>query len=262
MRTNEAGRSVTSRILAIFEAFEASGSTLTLSQVAERTGLPVSTAHRLMGELEDWGALARDDNGRYHVGLRLWGLAQNGGLRLRDSARPFLQDLFSLTQETAHLAIREGSQALYVDRIYGSKRVPQASRIGGRLPLHATAVGKVLLAYEAPWFRDAYLHRHLEAPTRRTHVNPRVLGRQLAQIVEQGYAITNEEVRVGACSIAVPVRGGSGAIEAAIGLVLPATQCGNLTRHLPVLTGTAARIESAIARYSVAMPGRLTRSAG
>jgi len=86
MRTNEAGRSVTSRILAIFEAFEASGSTLTLSQVAERTGLPVSTAHRLMGELEDWGALARDDNCRYHVGLRLWGLAQNGGLRLRDSA--------------------------------------------------------------------------------------------------------------------------------------------------------------------------------
>ncbi|MEF9412250.1 IclR family transcriptional regulator [Rhodococcus sp. IITD102] len=260
MRTNETGRTVTSRVLAILEAFEANGPTLTLSQVAEHTRMPVSTAHRLIGELEEWGALARDDNGRYHVGLRLWGLAQSGGLRLRDSARPFLQDLFSLTQETAHLAIREGSEALYVDRIYSSKRVPRASGIGGRLPLHATAVGKVLLAYEAPWFRDAYLHEHLEAPTKRTHVNPGALARELAQIADQGYAITNEEVRVGACSIAVPVRGRPDATEAAIGLVLLATQSTNLTRHLPVLTGTATRIEAAIARYPFTMTGQPARN--
>lgn len=263
MRTNEAGRTVTSRVLAILEAFEAHGPMLTLSQVAEHTQMPVSTAHRLMAELEEWGALARDDNGRYHVGLRLWGLAQSGGVRLRDSARPFLQDLFSLTQETAHLAIREGSEALYVDRIYSSKRVPRASRIGGRLPLHATAVGKVLLAYEAPWFRDAYLHEHLEAPTKRTHVNPEGLARELTQIADQGFAITNEEVRVGACSIAVPVpvRGRPGATEAAIGLVLLATQSSNLTRHLPALTGTASRIEAAIARYPFTMTSQLTGGA-
>lgn len=260
MRTNDPGRTVTSRILAILEAFEANGPTLTLSQVAEHTQIPVSTAHRLMSELEEWGALTRDDNGRYHVGLRLWGLAQGGGLRLRDSARPFLQDLFSLTQETAHLAIREGSEALYVDRIYSSKRVPRASRIGGRLPLHATAVGKVLLAYEAPWFRDAYLHEHLAAPTRRTHVNPKVLVQELAQIADQGFAITNEEVRVGACSIAVPVRGRPGSTDAAIGLVLLATQSSNLTRHLPVLRGISTRIEVAIAHYSFTMASQLTGS--
>lgn len=253
MRTNQAGRTVTSRILAILEAFEANGPTLTLSQVSEHTLIPVSTVHRLMGELEDWGALARDDNGRYQVGLRLWGLAQSGGLRLRDTARPFLQDLFSLTQESAHLAIREGNEALYVDRIYSSKRVPRASRIGGRLPLHATAVGKVLLAYEAPWFRDAYLQEHLEARTQRTHVNPDGLARELAQIADQGFAITNEEVRAGACSIAVPVGGRPDATEAAIGLVLLATQSSTMIRQLPVLKGTASRIEAAIARYPFTM---------
>jgi DNA-binding IclR family transcriptional regulator len=112
-----------------------------------------------VGELVQWGALDRDAGGRYHVGLRLWEVAQNAGRQLRDTARPFLQDLFSLTQETAHLAVREGHEALYIDRVYSSRRAPRASRVGGRLPLHATAVGKVLLAYEEPWVREAYLRR-------------------------------------------------------------------------------------------------------
>lgn len=256
MRSNEAGRTVASRVLAILEAFEAHGPTLSLSQIAERTQMPVSTAHRLVGELEEWGALARDDAGRYHVGLRLWEVAQSGDLRLRDTARPFLQDLFSVTQESAHLAIREGNEALYVDRIYSSKRVPRASRIGGRLPLHATAVGKVLLANEAPWLREAYLHGSLSAPTQRTHVDPDALAAELAQIAEQGYAIANEEVRVGACSIAVPIGGRSGTVEASIGLVMLATQSRNLTQKLPALKGTAARIEAAFARYPFTMPAR------
>ncbi|MCC5575330.1 MULTISPECIES: IclR family transcriptional regulator [Microtetraspora] len=254
MRANESGRSVTSRVLSILEAFETHGPSLSLSQLAELTGLPVSTAHRLLGELHAWGALARDDQGRYHVGLRLWELSQSAGRRLRDTARPYLQDLFSLTQETSHIAIREGNEALYVDRVYSSKRVPRASRIGGRLPLHATAVGKVLLAYEEPWFREAYLHGDLEARTVRTHVDPAGLADELAQIAEQGYAITLEEARAGACSIAVPVAGRSDQVEASVGLVLLSTQGKTLTRHLSVLRGVASRIEAAIARYPSGYP--------
>lgn len=251
MRANEPGRSVTSRVLSILEAFEQDGPSLSLSQVAELTGLPTSTAHRLVGELEEWGALARDDTGRYHVGLRLWELSQSAGRRLRDTARPYLQDLFSLTQETSHLAIREQNEVLYVDRVYSTKRVPRASRIGGRLPLHATAVGKVLLAHEEPWFRDAYLRGGLEPRTQRTQVDPAQLAAELDRIAAQGYATTQEEARAGACSIAVPVHGRSGVVEASIGLVLLATQSSTLTRHLPVLQGVATRIEAAIARYPV-----------
>lgn len=254
MRANETGRSVASRILAVFEAFEHGGPSLSLSRIAELSGLPISTAHRIVSELQAWGALSRDAQGRYQIGLRLWELGQNAGRRLRETARPFLQDLFSLTGETAHLAVREGNEALYVDRIYGSKRVPRASRIGGRLPLHATAVGKVLLAYEEPWFREAYLAGALARLTAFTHVDADALADELAEIAARGYAVTGEEARVGACSIAVPVGpgpgsgsgSGSGPVEAAIGIVALVSQMPTLTQHVPVLQGVARRIDAAV----------------
>lgn len=266
MRTADPGRSVAQRVLAVLEAFEAHGPSHSLTRIAELTGLPVSTAHRIVGELTEWGALTRDAQGRYQVGIRLWELAQNAGRRLRDTARPFLQDLFSLTGESAHLAVREGNEALYVDRIYGSKRVPRASRIGGRLPLHATGVGKVLLASEERWFREAYLAGPLVALTPHTHVDPRVLADELAQIAGQGFAVTGEEARVGACSIAVPVGAGGGAgtgeVVAAIGIVAPAAQEMSLPQHLPVLRGVARRIEQAVAQRQFAPRGDADPAAG
>ncbi len=245
------GRSVASKVLRILEAFEPAPAPLSLTQIAESAALPLPTAHRLVGEMVRWGALERDSTGRYHVGLRLWEVAQNAGRQLREAARPHLQDLFSLTQETAHLAVREGREALYIDRVYGSKRVPRASRVGGRLPLHATAVGKVLLAYEEPWMRDAYLAGRLEAPTTRTHVHPAQLLHELDTIREQGYATTFEEVRPGSCSIAVPVCSGPGRAIAALGLVMLSTQAQNMVRYLPVLQGVAKRIEPAVGRWPI-----------
>jgi DNA-binding IclR family transcriptional regulator len=243
------GRTVTSKALALLGAFESAPRPLSLTQLAEHAQLPLPTAHRLVAELVTWGALERDERGRYAVGLRLWEIAQNAQRELRDAARPYLQDLFSLTQETAHLAVREGHEALYIDRIYSSKRVPRASRVGGRLPLHATAVGKVLLAFEEPWVRDAYVARDLEAPTRHTHINPTRLLAELDGIREQGYATTHEEVRPGSCSIAVPVQAGGGRIGASIGLVMLSTQSDRMVRYLPTLRGVASRIEPAVRRW-------------
>lgn len=243
----EPARTVTSKSLALLAAFEHPPSAKSLSELAADADLPLPTAHRLVGELVEWGALERDGTGRYRIGLRLWEVAQHGGRLLRDTARPYLQDLFSLTQETSHLAIREGHEALYIDRVYSTKRVPRASRVGGRLPLHATAVGKVLLAFEDDWVREAYLARALERPTARTHVDPARLEVELAEIRAAGHATTLEEVRAGSCSIAVPVRR-DGAVLASIGVVTHATQASALRRHLPVLQGVAERIETAIAR--------------
>ncbi|GGJ69071.1 IclR family transcriptional regulator [Streptomyces brasiliensis] len=239
------GRTVTSKVLALLGAFEGGRHALSLSDLAQHADLPLPTAHRLVGELVDWGALERDDQGRYSVGLRLWEVAQNAGRHLRDTARPYLQDLFSLTHETAHIAIRDGDEALYIDRIYGSTRVPRASRVGGRLPLHATAVGKVLLAYEEEWVREAYLAHRLEAATRHTHINPGRLAAELRKVRDEGYATTQEEVREGSCSIAVPVR--LKPHPAAIGLVMLSSQGAVMTRHLPTLRGVAHRIEAAAA---------------
>jgi len=239
------GRTVTSKVLAVLSAFEGARNPLTLSDLAAQADLPLPTAHRLVGELVSWGALERDPQGRYVVGLRLWEVAQNAGRQLRDAVRPHLQDLFSLTQETSHLAIRDGHEALYIDRVYSSKRVPRASRVGGRLPLHATAVGKVLLAFEEEWVREAYLHSRLEAATAYTHVNPVRLAAELDEVREHGYATTSEEVRPGSCSIAVRVDVEGGA---ALGLVMLSTQATTMTRHLPALRGVAQRIEVAMTR--------------
>jgi DNA-binding IclR family transcriptional regulator len=167
--------------------------------------MPLSTAHRLLAELEAWDALQRDAHGRYQVGLRLWELGQHAERQVRDTARPLLQDLYTLTQETVHIAVREHTEALYIDRVYGSRRVPQASRVGGRLPLHATAVGKVLLAFEETSLREALLAEPLERRTDSTHVDVTALRSELEVVRERGFALTLNEVRRGSASIAVPI---------------------------------------------------------
>lgn len=244
--SRQPGRSVTSKVLAILSTFEQSRGSLSLTQIAAEANLPLSTAHRLVGELIDAGMLANGPHGKIQLGLKLWSIAQNTGRQLRDTARPYVQDMYSLTGHTSHLVIRSGASSLYIDRVYGPQRVPRASRVGGRLPLHATAVGKVILAFSEPWIADAYLTRELEAFTERTKTNPQVLAAELETIRNQGYATTFDEVRLGASSIAVPVYH-TGRLGCAIGIVVSSDMAGELSRHLPVLYGTSKRIEEATA---------------
>lgn len=244
--SKEPGRSVTSKVLAIIEVFETARRSVTLTEISAKSGVPLSTAHRLVGEMVDWGLLSRGANGNIQLGIRLWAIAQNVGRQLRETARPFIQDLYSLTGETSQLAVRDGDSALYIERVYGTKRIPRATRVGGRLPLHATAVGKVILAYEEPWVLTGYLQRPLGRLTGRTRTDPRRLAEELTEVAEHGYATTLEEVRAGSCSIAVPVYH-TGRLGASIGLVVPSSQGHTMTRHLPVLRGIAKRIEVATA---------------
>ncbi len=225
-------------------AFEGVSGAMSHSEIVAITGLAPATAHRLLGELESWGALQRDARGRYQVGIRLWELGQNAGRQLREVARPLLQDLYSFTKETSHIAIRHRAEVLYVDRVYGTKRVPQASRVGGRLPMHATAVGKAILAYEEEWVRDAILSHNLEARTQFTHVDPLVVRAELDDIKDRGFATTREEVRLGSCSIAVPLFDRNGHVGAALGIVMQPVPLKELERHVPVLRAIAKQIEA------------------
>ena len=246
-QTSTPGQSVTSRVLSILAVFELSASPRSLSEICAESGLPQSTVHRLLGELEEWGAVQRDARGRYQIGLRLWELGQHAGRQLRDVARPYLQDLFGLTQETAHLAIRDGADVLYIDRVYGTRRVPQASRVGGRLPMHATAVGRAILAFEESWVQDAVLGGMLVARTSFTKTDPEQLRRELEKIRVQGFALASEEVRLGSCSLAVPVFAPDGRVFGGLGIVLPTSRAHQLERNLPILLGTAERIQAGIA---------------
>lgn len=240
------GQSVTARALSILAAFESSTGSLTVAKIAQRAGLPLSTTYRLIAELEEWGGLRRGSDGKYQIGFRIWELGQMAGRRLRDRAHPFLQDLFDLTHENVHLAIREGTQSLYVDKVYSSRKLPVVSRVGGRLPLHATAVGRVLLANQPEWFIDAFLQRELEQPTPKTVVEPKVLRGLLEETRADGFSVTMEQMRMGALSVAVPVNF-NGATVAAIGLVFEVVRYREVRRFLPMLRGTADRIEQAMA---------------
>ena len=163
------GTSVTSRALALLGAFDTRHRQLPLSQLAVRADLPLPTAHRLVAELVEWGALARTPTGEYVVGRRLWsvGLLAPVNTGLRQLASPYLHDLYGATLATVHLAVRDGQQVLYLDRLSGNTSVPVVSTIGSRLPMHATGVGKMLLAH-APAEVQVEVLSHL-APAERFH---------------------------------------------------------------------------------------------
>src|SRR3984957_17452967 len=158
------GVSVASRVLAILGSFDAGHRALTLSEIARRSGLTLPTAHRLVGELAEWGALRRTSAGGYVIGRRIWDLGLLAPVQtgLRDVAAPFLQDLYGATMATVHLAVRDGTQVLYLDRLSGHASGRVVGRVAAGLPLHATGVGKVLLAYAPADVRHAVLARPLE----------------------------------------------------------------------------------------------------
>jgi DNA-binding IclR family transcriptional regulator len=214
--------SVTSRALDVLGAFDSEHRGLTLSALARRAGLPLATAHRLVGELQRWGALERSPSGEYVIGRRLWDLGllapvQSG---LRQAASPFLHDLYGATLATVHLAVRDGTEVLYVDRLAGHVSVPVVSKIGSRLPMHATGVGKVLLAH-SPADVVASVLGDLFRVTPYTIINPARLLAQLERVRADGYATTGDEMSLGASSVAVPVRAPGDEVVAALGIVVP-----------------------------------------
>ncbi len=216
------GASVASRLLALLGAFDSGHRGLTLTELAGRADLPLATAYRLIAELVQWGALVRRPSGEYVVGRRLWDLGllapvQSG---LRMVASPFLQDIYGATLATVHLAVRDGLQVLYLDRLSGHPSVPVVSQIGTRLPLHATGVGKVLLAYASDDVQ-AHVLASLTRVTPYTITQPGRLREQIRRVRREGFAQTSEEMSLGASSVAVPIRAPDETVVAALGIVVP-----------------------------------------
>ena len=213
-------RSVADRLFAIADAFQG-GDELTLSEVAARAGLPLSTAHRLLAEWVEWGGLVRGDDGRYRVGLKLWrlGVRQPTARRLRNLALPYLEDLLDATREHVHLAVRDGLGAIYLERLSGPDAVPVISDVGSRLPLHATGVGLVLLAYATPDVFDEVIAAGPRKYLPNTLTTEPELRARLAGIRATGLSTSVEALTRGAFSVAAPVRDASGAVVAAVSII-------------------------------------------
>jgi DNA-binding IclR family transcriptional regulator len=209
-------------VLALLGAFDPDHRELTLSRLAERAGLTVSTAQRRAAELVAWGALERTPDGRYRIGLRLWELGSLAprGLPLREAALPFLEDLFLITRENVQLAVREDTEAVFIERITGRTAVPVRTRVGGRFALHATGVGLVLLAHAPTDVLDRVLAQPLRRYTDATITDPHRLRATLAQVRRDGYAVSPGAVTDDAVSVAAPITDPRGQVVAAVSVVV------------------------------------------
>ena len=137
------GLSVPAKLLAIVDAFAHERAAFTVTELARRAGLPLTTTHRLVGELEQWGGLERGPDRRYRIGLRFVEVAAlcPRGPGLRDVALPIMEDLYEACHQNVQLAVRAGTEGVYVERIAGRQAVPVLTKVGARWPLHATGVG-------------------------------------------------------------------------------------------------------------------------
>ena len=218
------GRSVTGKVAKILEAFAADRGELSLAELCRRTGLPSSTVHRLAQELLAHGILERSAAGGYLVGIRLWEISARSprGSGLRDISMPFLQDLYEATQQHVQLAVLDGDDALLVEKISGRRAVPTIGRAGGRLPLHASGIGKAILAHADPRLQERLLAGPLPRFTPRTVTAGRELRAVLAQIRREQTAYCHEELTAGVVSCAAPILCPDPPIVAAVSVVVTA----------------------------------------
>lgn len=238
--------SVVGRAFQLLGAFSAQRPALSLSEIARRAEMPLSTVHRLLNELCAWGAVERGEDGLFRVGLHLWELGSLAprGQGLRERALPFLEDLSQITKENVQLAVREGTEVVFIERIAGSGAVPVLTRVGGRFALTATGVGLVLLAHAPAEVQDEVLGNSIERYTPKTITDPVELRRMLADVRTNGFAVSNRQVTMDSLSVAAPIDDGRGQIIAAVSLVV---HHGSTTPHaLAPLVRTSARAISRV----------------
>lgn len=213
---------MTGKVMAILRAFEPGDVRLTLTEICRRSGLPLATGHRLIGELVAGGFLERLPDTSYRAGTRLWRIGVQAAVprELRELALPYMMDLYADTRENIQLAVLRDVRVLYLERLRGPQSVPVVTRVGAELPPHATGVGKALLAFARPEVLDRVLRGGLTAHTPNTVTDPVRLRGELAEVRRTGLAYTYEEMSAGTCSVAAPVeRDGGGPPVAALSVV-------------------------------------------
>ncbi len=214
-------RTAVDKAFSILKAFGAdSRGALGVSEIARRTGLSKSTSFRLLSMLEHNQVVTRVGTG-YRVGSLLSSIGSSGLSpahdALRDALTPYLIDLYERTRQTVHLAVLEGTEIVYLNKLHGSHPAHSPSRIGGHAPAYATGIGKVLLAWN-PESTDQTLSSPLEAWTENTIVDKDRLLVELDGIRRTGVGFDRGESLRGLSCIAAPIVGRSGRPVAAFSI--------------------------------------------
>ncbi|MFP5335403.1 MAG: IclR family transcriptional regulator, partial [Actinomycetes bacterium] len=207
--------------------------------------------------------------GLYRVGLRLYevGALAPRGVALRDAAMPFMEDLYEVTHEVVQIAVREGRELVFIERIAGRSSVGVHTKVGMRVPLPASGAGLVLLAFSPPDVQEEVLAGHLEGFTSKTVTSPRQLRAVLADVRRSDIAVSDRQVTMDSLSVGAPIRDTAGAVVAAVSVVV---RHGSVDPAMlvPLLRTAARGISRSLAGGSALRPaaghgaGRILRESG
>ncbi len=204
---------------------------LSLGELSKKVELPKGTTHRLLTSMAYFDFIRQDQGSKhYHLGFKLVELGNRllSHIDIRKEARPILIDLSDEVQETIHLVVLDQNKALYIDKVDLHSRkggLQMVSRLGSRVPLNCTAVGKVLLAHIPEHDAEMIFQNLNPHPrTENTITDPSTLKKHLHMIREKGYAIDDEENEVGVRCVAAPIQNEIGKVVAAMSVSGPTTR--------------------------------------
>ncbi|WP_342000215.1 IclR family transcriptional regulator [Microbacterium sp. LWH7-1.2] len=249
-------KSVLGRGFAILDAFRLREDFLTLNQLAERTGIPRSTTHRIANELIELGLLRRTNEG-YELGLAIFEIGNRAArsASLSEIALPYLGRLLELTRQVVNLAVLDGTEVVYVDRLHAKRDARMSSGIGSRLPAHCTALGKILLAMGPPSIAEKVIEKGLDPRGPNTITDPGRFRAHLAEVRRRQVAFdVHESNNINFC-VAAPILDFAGKPLAAIS-VTGFPDLKSLERAAPVVLENARSLSR---NYGLAMLERQTR---
>ncbi|MEB4613312.1 IclR family transcriptional regulator [Leucobacter sp. M11] len=222
MANSPSGESLIDRVVRVLDTFSAELTVQTAAEIGRRAGLPSATAHRIVDDLIAAGLLERDEDHRVRLGLRLWELALRGStaLRLRQAALPHMERIQSTVGQHTQLAVLERDEALFLERLSAPAAGANITRVAGRLPLHASSSGLVLLAHADLATRERVLAGPLRALSPDTVTDPARLRGLLAEIRRAGEVVAPGTVAGVSTGVAIPLRD-AGRVVAALSVVLP-----------------------------------------
>jgi DNA-binding IclR family transcriptional regulator len=236
------------KAIRVLQAFSLEEPRLPLTEIAKRTGLPLSTTHRILATLREAGLVDQEgDRDLYRLGLKLLELGSMvlANMEVHREALPFIEELVRETGETVHLGVFDGTQVVSIEKMESPRALASHVTIGKAAPAYCTGVGKALLAFQPEPVVDAICRGSFVRYTPHTIVQPTRLRKELARVRAQGYAVDNAEHQPDVRCVAAPIRDHSGRVIASLSVSGPATR---LPRdRVPVL---AARMRAVAAKLS------------
>ena len=236
-----------SRGLAIIRSFDSSAPSMTLSQVAVRTGVSRAVARRFLHTLAADGYVITDGK-LFRLTPRVLdlGFAYLSSLNIWDVAQPIMQEVVAATGESCSASVLDGTEIVYVARVAAGRIMQVGLGIGSRLPAFCSSMGRVLLAASAPDQLDTFFRTAtFKSYTPRTLTAEAALRQEVCRVAAQGWALVDEELETGLRSLSVPVRRRSGQVVAAMNVSCHASACTaeqTLARCLPVLLAASEKI--------------------